>query len=96
MGFYWILEGSVSFELKPDLQSIISAGSFVGMDNFASGQSHNFDIKTLGENVITLFIDRRCYNNVFLKRHDLSGFMLQKHLNQLIEIKNSLSSDAVA
>lgn len=95
-GFYWILEGKVSFELKPDLSSIIDEGSFVGMDNFSSGQSHSFDIKTLGENVRTLFIDRRCYNNIFLKRHDLSGFMLQKHLNQLLEIKNRLGSDAVA
>lgn len=95
-GFYWILEGSARFQLSQELSYEIKAGSFVGMDNFVSNNSHNFDIQTIGEKVITLFIDRRCYNTIFLKRHDLSAFMLQKHLNQLIEIKNNFSNDAVA
>lgn len=95
-GFYWILEGAVKFEISPIHSLQIGEGSFVGMDNFASFHPHDFNIKTIVEKVETLFIDRRCYNNIFLKRHDLSSFMLQKHLNQLIEIKNNLSSDAVA
>lgn len=95
-GFYWVLEGSVKLELSENRSYQIHAGCFVGMDNFVLSHCHDFDSKTLGEKVITLFIDRRCYNNIFLKRKDLSDFVLQKHLNQLIEIKNNLSSDAVA
>lgn len=95
-GFYWILQGRVRLELSDNRSHEIQAGSFVGMDNFVLGHGHDFDSKTLGEKVITLFIDRRCYNSIFLKRQDLSDFVLQKHLNQLIEIKNNLRGDAVA
>lgn len=95
-GFYWILQGKVNLRLAGKEDYMISEGNFVGMDNFVSHKVHHFDIVSVNQKVETLFIDRKCYTNIFLKHTSLATFVLQKHLNQLLELKNSIGTREVA
>lgn len=95
-GFYWILSGNVLLNLNQSPELKIGKGNFIGLDNFVSGQPHHFEINTSEKLVETLFIDQRCYESLFLKEHQLSTYVLQKHLSQLMELKNWIELGAIA
>ena len=95
-GFYWIMKGPVIMQFSGTKKLLMNGGSFVGLDNFSSGEQHQFNVITADKNVETLFVDRRCYTNLFLNKLDLSTYVLQQHLNQLILLKNGIRGGAIA
>jgi CRP-like cAMP-binding protein len=95
-GFYWIMKGPVLMQLSDREKLMMRDGAFIGLDNFSSGEHHQFNVFTADRNVQTLFVDRRCYTNLFLNKLDLSTYVLQQHLNQLILLKNRIRGGAVA
>lgn len=89
-GFYWILKGEVTTHFSARDSLLLKEGDFIGFDNFISSEGHRFLIETFTGDVQTIFIDRRCYNNLFLKQSDLSLYILHQHLKQLIRLKNNI------
>lgn len=78
-GFYWVLTGEVRVELPFFKNSaILAKGSFIGFENFIAREPHTLMSVSNTELLRTLFIDKRCYSNLFTSSRILLEYCIDQ------------------
>lgn len=90
LGFYWLLKGSAVM-LSPDGRILCDyqQGQMAGLDSFLNRELHPFDIVTHAQEVHTLFVDKRCYDQI-MESGIFAEYMNQQLLSQLKSLKSAI------